>query len=549
MMSFSQLSPVWILLAALHLAHGQVVQINQGRLRGTAERSRNGVKYFSFLGIPYAQAPEGELRLKDPQPHPGWSDTKNATEHGNECPQRNYFNHQLIGSDNCLFLNVYTPKIDPNAKLPVMVYIHGGAFKGGNTRFLKEKFIMDKNIVYVAIQYRIGILGFMSFLDDVIPGNFGLKDQIFALKWVQDNIAHFGGDPSRVTIFGGSAGAAAVDYLVISPLAKGLFHNAIIQGGTATSPWAYIPQTVAKQRAEAVATLLGCPSKPTTEALACMRDIPSDNFIIVTDKFLEWDLSPLGPFSPITDSFMGAGAVVPDHPLALPPNPVNIILGYNSYEGNMIASMVCFNEFRLARDMEVDLPRRLALLTNLQDQVKYSEKAKVADRLFEFYLNSQNISKDNVYKFADLGTDILFGHPSFKAALNYYKKVPLYFYLYDITPRITLLTMFGNCTHLRGPSHGEEIVYFFNDIIPNFELTPEEHKLSHRLLDLWTSFASTGVPSDTWTPVASDRIEYLHMTNDGFKMARGLYEDRMRFVDTLPLLNNQYNLRHEKTEL
>lgn len=116
----------------------------------------------------------------------------------------------------------------------------------------------------------------------------------------------------------------------------------------------------------------------------------------------EWDLSPLGPFSPITDSFMGAGAVVPDHPLALPPNPVNIILGYNSYEGNMIASMVCFNEFRLARDMEVDLPRRLALLTNLQDQVKYSEKAKVADRLFEFYLNSQNISKDNVYKFADV---------------------------------------------------------------------------------------------------------------------------------------------------
>uniref|UniRef100_A0A8D8SWB2 Carboxylic ester hydrolase n=1 Tax=Cacopsylla melanoneura TaxID=428564 RepID=A0A8D8SWB2_9HEMI len=544
---------IWTFLVNSYLVDGQEVQITQGRLKGSSEKSRNGTTYFSFLGVPYAKPPVGDLRFKEPQPHPGWSENLNVTKIGNDCPQRSLVNNQLAGDEDCLFLNIHTPKLDPNAMLPVMVYIHGGAFKAGSGGIFRAKFLMDRNIVFVTINYRLGILGFLSFLDDVIFGNFGLRDQIFALKWIQNNIAQFGGDSNRVTIFGGSAGAASVDYLVISPLAKGLFHNAIIQGGTATSPWAFVPQPIALQRAEAVSTLVGCPSRPTAEALKCLRNVSCEVLVQAADKFLEIGMFPLAAFSPVIDSYLGPDqAVVPDYPLVLPPNPgVHIILGFNSYEGNMVASLVCFNDFYLAKAMEKDMTRALPLMSCVQDQVEYHEKGRLVTMLVDYYLKGQNITKDNVVKFADMGTDLIFGHSSFKAALNYYRNVPVYFYLYDIEPRVPLLSLFGDCPHIKGPSHGEEIIFFFDDIFTTVKLNREEEQLSNTLLDLWTKFAETGVPTSSWTPVSSDRIDYLHMTRTGITMKRGLYENRMKFVDSLPLLTNRYDVRHEieKTEL
>lgn len=540
-------------LLLLDSARSQVVHLDQGSLRGATGKSRNGSSYFRFLGVPYAQPPQGELRFKAPQRHPGWTGEGSATSFGSDCPQRG-MNFQPYGKEDCLYLNIYTPQINTSAKLPVMVHLHGGAFIMGRGNYFQEKFFMDRDIVLVTLNYRLGILGFMSFLDDIFPGNQGLRDQILALEWIQDNIDHFGGDPDRVTLFGGSAGAASVDYLVVSPLAKGLFHRAILQAGTSTTPWAHTPPPVAKRRAEAVATMLGCPTKPTSDTLSCLKELPMEAFVFAADKFLEWDTSPLGPFAPIIDSFLGNNtgvvAVVPDHPLALSPNPdVKIMLGFNSAEGNMIASAVCFNEFRLARQMQEDWPRRLTLLTTTQDQMRFDEKARLATMLTNFYLDGKSsINAESVQQLADMGTDLVFGHPAYKAALNYYPKVPVYFYLYDLEPLQSLISLYGNCSYLKGPSHGEEHQYFFNDIYPPITLTPEDHRLSHKLLDLWVEFATTGVPSQKWSPVTSDHIEYLHMTRAGFKMKRGLFEERMRFIDSLPLISNQYPLRHPETK-
>ncbi|XP_049791554.1 venom carboxylesterase-6-like [Schistocerca nitens] len=141
------------------------------------------------------------------------------------------------GSEDCLYLNVYVPAA-ASGPLPVMFYIHGGAFKFGYPFFSNPDYLVEKGVVLVTISYRLGALGFLSLMNDDIPGNAGLKDQVLALQWVQRNIAAFGGDPSKVAIFGGSAGAGSTSHLFLSPVTEGLFSEVIMESGVATAPWA-----------------------------------------------------------------------------------------------------------------------------------------------------------------------------------------------------------------------------------------------------------------------------------------------------------------------
>ncbi|XP_076257208.1 cholinesterase 1-like isoform X3 [Rhynchophorus ferrugineus] len=173
-----------------------------------------------------------------------WNDTYDATIEKHICYQVNA--DSLKENEDCLFVNVFTPKnltkypIDSN--LTVMVWIHGGGFIQGTGYTIGgvgPKFFMDENVILVAFNYRLGPFGFLSTGDDVITGNLGLKDQMFALKWVQKNIQYFGGDSEKVTIFGQSAGSASVAYQLLSPQSKGLYRAAILESGSALSPWAY----------------------------------------------------------------------------------------------------------------------------------------------------------------------------------------------------------------------------------------------------------------------------------------------------------------------
>ena len=231
--------------AALLSAATQVpsprVTIDTGTVEGIVD-SASGV--FLFRGIPYAAPPVGELRWKPPRPPVRWSGVRQAKELGHNCVQ-----HQPYGdihataaglSEDCLFLNVWTNSLDARAKKPVMVWIHGGGFFagfGGEERHNGGR-LAQKGAVVVTLNYRLGAFGFLVHpaLAAESPhhsaGNYGLLDQIAALQWVKRNIARFGGDPSRVTIFGESAGGMSVGSLIASPLAKGLFHHAILESGT-----------------------------------------------------------------------------------------------------------------------------------------------------------------------------------------------------------------------------------------------------------------------------------------------------------------------------
>lgn len=211
---------------------GPTIQTQDGQVQGQEETVDVFRRHFSYKGIPYAAPPVGNLRFRAPVRPAPWSGVRQAFNHGAICPQLGLTGDAVSGNENCLFLNVYTPT-SMSGVLPVMVYIHGGGFGAGsgNSDQLGPEIILTEDVIYVSVNYRLSVLGFINTGDAESPGNNGLKDIILALRWVQSNIGFFGGNPNDVTILGTSAGGAAVHALVLSPAASGLFHKAQSHSG------------------------------------------------------------------------------------------------------------------------------------------------------------------------------------------------------------------------------------------------------------------------------------------------------------------------------
>lgn len=218
------------------------------------------------------------MPFQPPVPPDPWEDTLDATQIHPVCPQRDIYRRVDLfeGDEDCLYLNVYTPNLNSSkGLLPVMVFLHGGGWLcgSGNVQFYGPDLLLDKDIVLVVPNYRLGALGFLSTGDLLVPGNNGLKDQVAALKWVQKNIEAFGGDPGSVTVFGESAGGAATHYHTISPLSKGLLHRGIAQSGTAFVPWGLAPHKEGIEHSRRLAKILHCPTGPSDKMIACLRKI------------------------------------------------------------------------------------------------------------------------------------------------------------------------------------------------------------------------------------------------------------------------------------
>ncbi|GFN90227.1 neuroligin-1 [Plakobranchus ocellatus] len=258
-----------------------VVSTSFGHLKGVQRIWNDGEIMNEFKGIPYAQPPIGDLRFASPEPPLVWSDVRDATSYGHYCPQEEYvglLNNETSMSEDCLYLNIFSPSPipqDSSPPLPVMVWIHGGAFyQGAGSAFDGSVLASRGQVVVVTINYRLGPLGFLSTEDDVIPGNFGMLDQVMALKWIRLNIRQFGGDPDRVAVFGVSAGAHSATLLSLSPLSKGLFHRAIAQSGgsiTPTSLWRESDVTPPREAAVQLATKVGCLQQDSPNLLTCLR--------------------------------------------------------------------------------------------------------------------------------------------------------------------------------------------------------------------------------------------------------------------------------------
>ena len=256
---------------------GPVVGTSDGAVRGLANGALD-----EFLGIPYAAPPVGALRWQPPQPAAGWSGVRDATQVGPHCPQPASPFGVASTSENCLFLNVFTPSgRRARQHSPVMVWIHGGALVTGESDdYLPTKLVQD-GVTVVTINYRLGALGFLAHpaLADAKgqSGDYGLMDQQAALRWVRQNIARFGGDPRNVTVFGESAGGLSTLSQVASPQARGLFEKAIVESGSYNLTQASLSS--AESAGEAFAAKAGCAS----QTAACLRSLPVSTILADED--------------------------------------------------------------------------------------------------------------------------------------------------------------------------------------------------------------------------------------------------------------------------
>lgn len=274
-------------------ASGFIVTIPQGKLKGTSLGESGG----AFKGIPFAAPPIGALRWQAPKPAHGWTGVRPAQSFGHSCLQIDGgWNHDAAAdsSEDCLYLNVYTPNLQAKAGLPVMVWIHGGAFSGGSgsQEIYEGAPIAQRGVVLVTVNYRLNVFGFLAHpgIKEEASANFGLADQIAALRWVRANIASFGGDPRNVTIFGQSAGGMSVGSLMASPQTKGLFDKAIIESG-AVLKMPLPTLAAARQHGLQFAGNL---------SLAQLRALPADNLLARYSAASEKDPSRIG-FGPVVD--------------------------------------------------------------------------------------------------------------------------------------------------------------------------------------------------------------------------------------------------------
>lgn len=265
-------------VVASGLVSSQQIRIETplGPIAGTSKTSVANKPFYSFLGIPYAEPPKRfePSTLKKP-----WTNILNATENGKVCPQPEIVYKFDDMSEDCLVLNVHTSSIDMNSKLPVLFYIPGGGYffgSGHSETSVGPEYLLNNEVVLVSLNYRLGLLGFISTGTKTAPGNLGLKDIVVALKWVQQNIAAFGGDPGSVTIFGESSGGYSVTLLMVSPLANGLFHKAIAMSGSATNFY----KSENQKRTVDLGKEVGCDAENDEKLVDCLRNLPWQKTLI-----------------------------------------------------------------------------------------------------------------------------------------------------------------------------------------------------------------------------------------------------------------------------
>ena len=494
-----------ILLAPLALA--AQIELDTGVIEGVVADEDAGVHVFR--GIPFAAPPVGDARWKPPMPPAAWEGVRSATEFGDICPQGQGL-AQMTGEDlptlseNCLYLNVWTTAAETEAKRPVMVWIHGGGLSLGwsHQRLYDGSNLAKRGVVLVSINYRLGALGFLAHpllsAESGVSGNYGLLDQIAALKWVQRNIAAFGGDPGNVTIFGESAGGTSVQALLASPHSKDLFRRAIVQS-------AWLTDT------NYAALTEGSPAGPSAEERGATW---------VTAQFPEADslerlrALDMGTMNTAQQAGFGVhvtidGDFMPEHVLAIfaagKQMDVPVMAGTNTDEGTMFVGALPFDT---VADYEAGTK---AALGENADAVLALYPATDAASLFQ--AKNQFITD----------TWFVWGTRNMLAGMA---KVPSTAWQYHFSRRSIANPMMG-------AAHAAEIAYAFNNLTGPAADTGTDQALADAMIRYWVQFAATGDPNvgglPAWPAYDPESDQHLEL-GDQIKAGSGL---RKAAVDKL----------------
>lgn len=497
-----------LLVASLACAEEMTVKGEKGAIKGVRIDHDFGQYFYAFRGIRYAKAPVGKLRFKAPVEVEPYEEEFDATDDGNVCPQYDIGSGGPAGDEDCLNLNVYTPKVD-GKKRAVMVYIHGGAFimGGGASYFFGPNYLLENDVVLVTFNYRLGALGFLATNDKAAAGNMGIHDQIMVLKWVQKNIEKFGGDASKVTIFGEDAGAASVTILAMSPLANGLFHGAITLSGNALCD--QYMQNDPNEAAVELANRLECSSEKGEDIVNCLSRQTQQDIIKAANSMAMFFSFPRW-FAPNVD-----GQLLPDTPENLLVQgkfaKVPFVVGQTKDEGAFFYRLT-LNSFNNGQydDNFIDhkLPRILPVISNYNTKL-YPITRQVRKK---YFVNVDLENEDEFRpKYVEFLTDLMYTRCTDRfAKLLANHSVPTYQYLFDYRGQYSIVNLQGEQVDM-GVAHGDDLQYIFSDIWgEDLSMSPTDTKFTRNIFTpMLTNFAKTSVPTPTitdnlnvaWTPL------------------------------------------------
>ena len=527
---FSLLIVVSLLLSVVTaLAQGsgglpETIAIEGGKISGVALGQNKDV--LAFKGIPYAKPPVGPLRWKPPQPVEAWEGVRQCNEFGSACAQPGILKAMGMDigenfSEDCLFLNVWTAAKSTDERQPVMMWIHGGAnIAGGSNASVNDgEALARQGVVIVSINYRLGIFGYFAHpllskeSPNNVSGNYGLLDQIAALKWIQNNIKAFGGDPGNVTIFGESAGAINVNFLMASPLAKGLFHRAISESGNALGPFPnrhfrqpwYGLEPMEKQ-GERITKDLGY--SEAADPLVALRGLSTEKLIEGSKAVM---LPPGNTFGPVID-----GWVLPDDVMTIfaqgKQSLVPLIAGTNADEMTIFITKPPFDNVEAYQSMVRKMYGKFAdavlamYPANEPPEIRGAMCNTMADQIF------------------------VSGARRFVRAME---KAGVKAYLYHYT------MIYPGPMSAAGAFHSGELVFVFNNVQRAKEIRKmpfeEKHQaLANVMSGYWVQFAKTGNPNKeglvewpAYDPAKDQHIEFGEVV----KVGQGLRQEKCDFWD------------------
>ncbi|GBP72736.1 Esterase B1 [Eumeta japonica] len=533
-----------LLLAVACVAHddgSRVVRIAQGPVRGY--KYPNG-DFYAFYGIPYATAPTGPLKFRGPLPAPMWLDTFEAIDKKIICPQSKMMFQRQPGAEeqfkieeHCLIANVFVPDTE-ETNLPVVVYVHGGAFQlGFGTMIVHAPFLNSGKIIEVNFNYRVGGHGFLCLGTEDVPGNAGMKDQVAALRWVKNNIASFGGNPDDITLAGFSAGAAAVELLLLSKSARGLFNKVIPESGAGVGVWAVQSDPV--QTAKTYAESQGYKGDDDIYALEeFFKNLSLD--ILQADSFMDRRDSTFF-FSPCVERKETKDAFLTDAPTDIIKKgdyeKLPILTGAADMEG--IFRLPLFEQWKDAMNENFSefLPADLRFESE-------DERQRIAEKIKEFYFGDQAVSEETALGFVNYFSDVMFVYPTHRSVSLQLTagSNSLYHYVYAFADTNRPFVPYPGIT---GAAHCDQSSALGDTVwapITDKDRSDDFIKMKRLLVDVWQNFIITGnpTPEDSyaaeilgeWQPTSLAQPRHA-LINSTSELRGALLPDRMALWDEI----------------
>ncbi|CAH1775196.1 unnamed protein product [Owenia fusiformis] len=526
------------------------VETEDGRLRGKVVETFAG-NVTQYLGIPYVAPPIGERRFGAPENASKWNSTRNATAYGDMCPQdvsllKKYLAEEYMvspemsrlvanvvherTSEDCLTLNIFAPVlsgVSPRQVLPVMLYIHGGSFLVGSGMLIDGSTLaIHGNAIVITMNYRLGVLGFLSTGDSLVRGNMGFLDQLEAMHWIKRNIAVFGGDPDNVTIFGDYSGAISVNVHILSPLSKGWFDQAICMSGIAN--FEGFNNVNPAFQVKGLAENVNCPDEDTRETLQCLKEKSVEEFTT---------LRTLTGFKPLVD-----GLFLPKYPSDLRTtgqfNKVPYIIGTNLNDASFSSS---------GESVSLSLPDKesfeMAMTQKIRQVFGTSVNQLLKDSIIFEY--SPDTPSETAYlaSYMEAWSDFNYIIPTITDAINHVSfNASTFVYLF--TQRSSFWRHSEEEKLVKAP-HGSFLPYVFGLVLDpslNETVTEGERQLSKHLMQIWSNFAQQGSPNIPglldWPQFSAHEHAYLDI-NEKLSAKSNLKMRKYRFwTEMIPKLRN-----------